>query len=485
MAHPVVIRIAKLTTYGNVASSGGHTWREMPTHNADPSRTPTNSDLRKVQTSAALVDAVKARIALATDKAKEPVLVLEYLISAKREAFLDHGGKVDADAYFRDAMAWLEAKHGADNIVAANIQRDEQAPHLVAYVVPLVEEDAKTRKRSVIVGTNPDGSKRRETREFRQAGRVKLSAAHFVDGRQKLRDLQTEFAAMVGTAHGLVRGVEGSRATHTTVREYYARASARYEPLPLVTVAKPKPVPAEPRKPGFMSGRAASEAWQVDHAKWERECANADSQAEERRTQILQRRDAALRLARTYEAQAREVPALRRNVENLKSANGWLTVENDRLQARAEVAGLFTLAEIDAARRRKAMVEAEAVQRAGEVIERATIDEEAQRRADRLEGLLARSAGAVWIFANRALEALRAARNVVANVNWRVLHSAVIRECLYVNHDPAIVARALVEHSPGCCDQMAQQAAVQEVRDYAGQSDVQDARKPRTRGLSM
>ncbi|WP_196755152.1 MobV family relaxase [Burkholderia multivorans] len=227
MSYPTVIRTAKLSSMAAVKGSGRHTWRECGTPNADPSRTPANSDWRSVRNADELADAVARRVGLATEIAQKPVLCIEYLITAKSDAFTERGGQVNSEEYFRDALRWLENRHGAENVVAVNIQRDETAPHLVAYVVPLVEIAAKTRRRSVITGTNADGTKRRETREFAQAGCVRLSAAHFQGTPAKLRALQGDFAASVGARHGLVRGVEGSRADHQTIKQWYTTGRPR------------------------------------------------------------------------------------------------------------------------------------------------------------------------------------------------------------------------------------------------------------------
>lgn len=225
MPNPVVLRTKKLKTLGHVAASGAHTWREIDTPNADPLRTPANQDLRPARDSGALVEAVKDRLKLATEQAENPVVCIEYLVTADHAAFSINGGPVDHDRYLRDALAWIEAKHGRDNVVAANIQLDERTPHLVAYVVPLVDVPGKTRKRSVIAGTNPDGTKRRETREFPGKPVTRLSAAHYVGSPMLLGQMQTDFAAQVGEPHGLRRGVKGSKATHRTIREHYAALS--------------------------------------------------------------------------------------------------------------------------------------------------------------------------------------------------------------------------------------------------------------------
>lgn len=221
MAFKTVIRIAKLSTMGNIKASGEHTWRERPTHNADAERTPLNEDWREVKSAAELVEAVQQRVAQAKQKSDHAVPCIEYLITANKDAFKEGGGEVDSTKYFADSLKWLEAKHGKENIVAVNIQRDEQAPHMVAYVVPLVDVEAKTRKRSVVVGKDSQGKQIRELREYKEAATVRLSASEFFDSRQKLRDLQTDFSRDVGQKHGLERGVEGSKATHKTIKNFY------------------------------------------------------------------------------------------------------------------------------------------------------------------------------------------------------------------------------------------------------------------------
>ncbi|MCG9116989.1 plasmid recombination protein [Laribacter hongkongensis] len=351
MPHKTVIRIAKLKTVGSIAASGEHTWRERPTHNADPARTHLNQDWRPVGNAAALVDAVKARVALADQKCTnaDPVLCVEYLITAKADAFVEHGGTVDAVEYFRDALAWLEDKHGADNIVAVNIQNDEQAPHLVAYVVPLVQSGATTRKRSVIVGTNPDGTKRRETRKFAQAASCRLSAAHFFDGRKKLSEIQTDFSAVVGAKHGLERGIEGSKAKHTTIQSYYARASAAFSPLPRVTTPVPAKTRPEPVKPGLLASSDARAAYERDHAAWLAEVAKAEKQQRQRQAEVKAQRDAAVETARRHEAQAQQAEVLREQLGHVRRANG---VYRAKLATAEDLLRLFRPDEIEKAKAR-------------------------------------------------------------------------------------------------------------------------------------
>lgn len=91
--------------------------------------------------------------------------------------------------------------------MATSIHRDETTPHLVAYVVPL---DPNT-------------------------GR--LNARKWLGGRAVLSQMQTDFANHVKNL-GLERGIEGSKAEHTTIKDYYAKVN---QPTPKVKgVDRPK-----------------------------------------------------------------------------------------------------------------------------------------------------------------------------------------------------------------------------------------------------
>ena len=84
--------------------------------------------------------------------------------SAANEA--EHGGETDATAYFRDALAFLEDRHGAANVVAVNVQNDESAPHLVVYVIPLVERPARIVRKSVFSGGRDENVTKNEGRDY-------------------------------------------------------------------------------------------------------------------------------------------------------------------------------------------------------------------------------------------------------------------------------------------------------------------------------
>lgn len=202
-----ILRAEKLTSFGSITSSAKHTFREIPTPNADVSRTHLNKTFG-AQGAAAVRAAIEAR--LPAKRRKDAVLAIEYLVTASPEWVRATPTK-QQNAYFGAAVRWLEARHGKANIVCVNMQLDETSPHLVAYVVPLTK----------------DG---------------RLSAKDFLGGRKVLSEMQTDFAEKIGKPVGLQRGVEGSKATHTTAKQY---ASALQKNPALAAPRAPAPTLAD------------------------------------------------------------------------------------------------------------------------------------------------------------------------------------------------------------------------------------------------
>lgn len=182
-----ILRAEKLTSFGSITSSSMHTFRELPTPNADASRTPLNKTWGAMSATE-VRRAVNAR--LPTKRRKDAVLCIEYLITASPEWF-EKASLKRQNYYFATAVQWLKDRHGEENVVCLNIQNDERSPHLVAYVVPLTK----------------DG---------------RLSAKDFLGGRKILTEMQTEFSEKVGRLVGLQRGIQGSKAVHTTAKQYNA-----------------------------------------------------------------------------------------------------------------------------------------------------------------------------------------------------------------------------------------------------------------------
>lgn len=196
-----ILRAEKLKTMGNIGGSLAHNYRTIDTPNADSSQTPNN--FHSLQNSEAVKAAITER--LPEKRRSDAVLCVEYMITASPEW---EGWSDDRqNEYFKQAVDWLEQRHGKHNVVATSIHRDETTPHLVAYVVPLDQETGR------------------------------LNAKKFLGGKAKLSEMQSSFSEHVKNL-GLERGIEGSKAKHTRIKEYYAKVN---EPTPQIKqVERPK-----------------------------------------------------------------------------------------------------------------------------------------------------------------------------------------------------------------------------------------------------
>jgi hypothetical protein len=420
-----ILRTQKLKSGIAVRRSLTHAFREQDTPNADPSRTPDNTHIGAADVGEALAK-FNERLATQDKVRSNAVLAVEYLIAASPE---DMHGKTrqEQDAYFRDALKWIEDKHGKANVVYAGIHRDEQTPHMYAYVVPIDE-------------------------------RGKLNCRSFLGGAKALNQMQTEFAQEVGQQHGLQRGIEGSKARHVSVQQYYSRVNKAFEPLPEVKTIPPKVRP-EPEKPGLFAKADAKEAYRLDHDAWTREKAVADRLAEQRRLEVKAQRDAAVATARRHEAQAKEAAALRAKVDELKQSNGVYVKKAESLSKRvtqlAAVVEMLTPGEMQALADRKRAQEAEKVRlaelarsKAAEVAKLAKIDAEAARRVDGIQKLLQRG-GAEHTFGVRAAKALREVDGNASKVDWEAVERMTVIESMGRHGQSAEnVTKALLAHSP-------------------------------------
>lgn len=231
-----IIRVEKLSTFGEIAGSAKHTYREIPTPNADPKLTPFNV-CNGAKGSKEIQEAVKDR--LKTVKvADDSVLCLEYLITAS-PAFFEVKTPEEIAAFWAKTDAWMIARHAAENIVASNLQLDEKTPHRVYYVVPIVETIEHKVNRRVrasqkdledgIATLGKDGKTPEKIIQIDKPASSKLSAKHFNGGPRKLSELQTDFHENVSKEFGLNRGVEGSKAKHQTVKRWYAELEPKMQ----------------------------------------------------------------------------------------------------------------------------------------------------------------------------------------------------------------------------------------------------------------
>ena len=199
-----ILRIQKLKSFADVGGSLSHNYRNRETLNADDARTHLNE--HELDTNEKCMTAIRDRIP--EKRRKDAVLCIEHLITASPE--WDGWGTEKETAFFDQSKKWLENKYGKNNVVSTTIHRDETTPHLVAYVVPVDEETGR------------------------------LNAKKYIGGsRHTLSQMQTDFAVEVKEL-GLDRGVQGSKAKHTSIREYYNDVN-NYEPEPNIVLQTPEP----------------------------------------------------------------------------------------------------------------------------------------------------------------------------------------------------------------------------------------------------
>lgn len=201
-----ILRAQKLKHAQAVRRSTAHALREQDTPNADPDRTQDNT--ASVGSVSEALERFNERLATQPKVRSNAVLAVEYLVTGSPE---DMHGKTrqQQDAYFADALKWLEKRHGKENIVAWGVHRDETTPHMYAVVVPIDE-------------------------------RGKLNCRAFLGGAKALTEMQTDFAHQVGQNHGLERGLENSKARHTSIQKYYAAINAKEPRTPSVALPESK-----------------------------------------------------------------------------------------------------------------------------------------------------------------------------------------------------------------------------------------------------
>jgi Plasmid recombination enzyme/Protein of unknown function (DUF3991)/Toprim-like len=189
-----IMRVGKLKSLGSVGGSEKHTARLQDTPNADPYKE--NIRLLGNNNDPSLEKIVLAKISDNTKykPRKDAVLCSEIFLSASPEYFRphdpSHAGEWDDSLMWNFANAskkWLQENFG-DKCVRAELHLDESTPHKAMF--------------------GGDG---------RQAS-IKLS---------KFQDSYAKALAPLG----IERGVKGSQATHTKVKEYYEAVNK--EPLTL------------------------------------------------------------------------------------------------------------------------------------------------------------------------------------------------------------------------------------------------------------
>ena len=243
-----ILRVEKLKSFGNVGGSEAHTARQKDTPNADPTRT--NIRLIGNPLDPALSELVQTKISQSTKQKprKDAVLCSEIFLSASPEYFRpDNPSKAGEwdEQLMRDfasaSTKWLSENYG-DKCVRAELHLDEATPHIHAYIVPINEKTKQLSHKAMFGGNGNEG-------------KIKLS---------KLQDSYASALAPMG----IERGVKGSKATHTKVKEYYGAVNSN--PL-LMELDRLAPQPGETAQQLFKRIKADKHIQTINHQLADRE----------------------------------------------------------------------------------------------------------------------------------------------------------------------------------------------------------------------
>lgn len=216
-----ILRTKKLKAAGNVAASASHIERTRPTHNADPAVA--NEWLIGGPGMYAAAKKIWEKIPKIR---KDSVHAFEVLLTASPEAF----EKMSLEEWKAANVDWLRKEYPGAEIVGACLHLDESTPHIQAIIVPT---------------------------DLKKDGTLQLNCKKYLGGAAKLRAMQTSYAKAMAS-FGLERGLEGSKAKHTTIAQFYGamRAGSKVAFTP-VAIQTP---------PLLLTGKAREE-WAAEQKK--------------------------------------------------------------------------------------------------------------------------------------------------------------------------------------------------------------------------
>lgn len=400
-SHKAILRVEKLKSFGNIGGSLSHTYRTRETPNADTDRADQNEHSHSTADQA--MQAFRQKIP--AKRRKDAVLGLEYFVGGSPEWFQGKN-REQQDAYLRDALNWIEQRHGKENVVAWSIHRDETSPHLVVYVVPLDEQG-------------------------------KLNAKRWTGGTSVLSKMQTEFAQFVGERHGLKRGIEGSKARHQTIKNYYGQIQ---KPSQHITISPTSAAPKVLKKGILMT-------------EYE-----TDEMVAKRLTSIVRKAySPAVETAKLVESHQHRADEMTRTAEALSLEKKDAVEQLQSL--RKHLAPVLELAILDknefvelvmGAQERVKVIKAEREK----VAKQEKLKQEKQHRIEDLIRVERKMAGANRTFATHALRAIDKQGGDASKVDWEAVERQTIIDSIgKYGQSAESVVKAILEHSPLRVDQ--------------------------------
>ena len=201
----------------NEAAMTDHIERKVIAPNVDPKRTHLNKELVPFPEGVTnRTEAIKYRIQnaeLSRKVGKNQVQVIRLILSGSTEDMLRIQAEGKLDDWCRDSMDWLKKEYGEKDIVAATLHLDEDAPHIHASVVPIVQGERRKKKSNKVQEIPTKQYKKKNT------NRPRLCADDVMT-KEKLIHYQDSYAEAM-EKYGLDRGIKGSEARHISTSEFY------------------------------------------------------------------------------------------------------------------------------------------------------------------------------------------------------------------------------------------------------------------------
>lgn len=184
-----VLHIEKAS--GNSTRLGSHIDRNFTPTNADESLSNLNQFI--ITSDNTLKQDIDKRIEQAGCKVRSnSVKSLNIVLSGSHDRMKEiEQNPHKLNQWIKDNLKFIKEKYGEKNIMRFALHRDERTPHIHCVVTPITKDN-------------------------------RLSAKEVVGNKNALKQLQTDYANEM-IPHNLHRGVKGSKATHDSIQEYYAR----------------------------------------------------------------------------------------------------------------------------------------------------------------------------------------------------------------------------------------------------------------------
>ena len=202
---------------GNESAMTEHIERKVIAPNVDPTRTHLNKELIEFPEGVTnRTEAIRHRIenaGLSRKVGKNQVQVIRLILSGSTEDMLRIQAEGKLNEWCRDSMDWLKKEYGEKNIVAATLHLDEDAPHIHASVVPIVQGERRKKKSN----KEPEAPKKQYKKKNTNRPRL---CADDVMTRDKLTKYQDSYAEAMAN-YGLDRGIKGSDARHISTSEHF------------------------------------------------------------------------------------------------------------------------------------------------------------------------------------------------------------------------------------------------------------------------